>query len=298
MEISGYPIIKILTEKMQQEFSLSAPESTEMELSEDDILFLRDECAKPSQFDPLNKRKELFDKLVSREANYILKKYPHGQIFTILENNEQESELPWDLWGRIFRIFNDGITPPKNKSKNFFKVYFLANTNLREFPEKGQQIRPENINGGYTYPCNKQTIVIYRAEDATRVLIHELMHACCLDNHELGVDIVEAETEAWAELIYIALLSQGKKYIFNSLLQRQSEYMRKQNEKVMTYMDGPMSFPWRYTIGKQLVWERWGILVEKNSKPVIRIGNSLRLTYSPDNMLKKRFEVLSTSTIL
>ena len=37
---------------------------------------------------------------------------------------------------------------------------------------------------------------IYKAEDATRVLIHELMHSSCADNHENGIDIVEAETEA------------------------------------------------------------------------------------------------------
>ncbi len=291
------PILDILLPKIAEEFSLSPPEMREGIISEDDILFLKDECNKESPFDPLNKRKYLFDRFMDKKAEYDCSICPYGQIVAIWDTPDQEKEIPWELWGRIFRIFTNGS--PKNKSK--FKVYFLANTNLREFPEKGYPIKPENINGGYTYPCNKQSIVIYRAEDATRVLIHELMHAACSDNHELGIDQVEAETEAWAELIYTVILSQGKKYIFNSLIQRQSEYMRKQNKKIEEYIkdsDSDRPFPWRYTIGKQEVWERWGILSYQNSNPFIQIGNSLRLTYPPDIILKERFKVKNTSTIL
>jgi hypothetical protein len=181
-----------------------------------------------------------------------------------------------------------------------FKIFFLANRSLRQFPSEDEPITPENINGGYTYRCDPETIVIYRAEDATRVLIHELQHSCCLDNPENGVDIIEAETEAWAELFYVAIISQGKKYIFKDLIQRQSEWMIKQNRKVRQHMMGPntMEFPWRYTIGKEEVWERWGILRRDEMKPVINVGKSLRLTYPPNNVLKNRFKVIKESTIL
>jgi hypothetical protein len=181
-----------------------------------------------------------------------------------------------------------------------FKVFFLANTQLRKFPPKGTPISPENINGGYTYRCEPETILIYRAEDATRVLIHELLHACCLDRITAGIDMIEAETEAWAELIYIALLSQGKKFIFNSLLQRQSQWMRKQNERVLKYIGHHKSrqFPWRYTIGKQEIWEKWGILKMEDTKPDIHVSKSLRLTFPPNKLLKERFKVALDSTIL
>jgi hypothetical protein len=197
------------------------------------------------------------------------------------------------------------------KNGKGFRVFFLADDRIRTFPEKGDRvkpeningdkIKPENINGGYTYSCNTQSIVLYRAEDATRVLIHELMHSSCADNHKNSVDIIESETEAWAELIYIALISEGKPYIFNALLRRQSEWMRKQNKKIKKYfMKDPSSqeFPWRYTIGKEDVWKRWGILFESEENPKVKIGNSLRLTYPPDSNLKKRFNVLEKSTIL
>jgi hypothetical protein len=132
-----------------------------------------------------------------------------------------------------------------------------------------------------------------------------------LDKPENGLDIVEAETEAWAELFYIAILSQGKKYMFKDLLQRQSEWMIKQNRKVRKHMKNPdtavflenskgisMEFPWRYTIGKEEVWERWGILRRDEMKPEVRVGNSLRLTYLPNNILKERFKVIKDSTML
>lgn len=302
MTTNKSPLLKTLFDLAEKEFSLSPPEFSPDALTEDDIMFLEKECNQVSKFDPLQLRKTMFNKMAHNEAYFTIQKSEFGRIFIILDDESQKEDMPLELWMRILRLFTaGGILKSSEKHSYNFNVYFLASKSEREFPEqKSQRIEPQNINGGYTYPCSKQSIVIYRAEDATRVLIHELMHAMCLDHHELGVDIVEAETEAWAELIYVAMLSRGKKFIFNALLQRQSEYMRKQNEKVKEYMKDPDSreFPWRYTIGKQLVWERWGVLDTNDSRPYIKIGNSLRLTYPPDNTLKKQFAVSPTSTIL
>jgi hypothetical protein len=161
----------------------------------------------------------------------------------------------------------------------------------------GEEIKPQHINGGYTYHCNRETIMIYRAEDATRVLLHELMHSCCLDKMERGIDQVEAETEAWAELLYIGFLSQGKAQLFRLLHQRQSDWMRVQDQAVKAHMKKPRDFPWRYTMGKEEVWQRWGILLpisayEKEAQM------SLRLTAPPSDMIKRRFHVSPKSTIL
>ena len=88
--------------------------------------------------------------------------------------------------------------------------------------------------------------------------------------------------------------------MFKDLVQRQSEWMIKQNRKVKKHMFNPDSkeFPWRYTIGKEEVWERWGILRKDVVKPVINVGNLLRLTYPPNNILKDRFKVKRDSTML
>ena len=288
------PLIDTLINRVQLEFAKPVPVWHPSHFIEEENSFIEKECKKPSPFDKLNLRKSMLDKIKSGKAELDVRECEYGKVIGMYLTDEQEYEVPWELWSRILRIFHE-------ESHKKFKVYFMANTELRKFPPLGQPIEPVNINGGYTYPCDKTTIVLYRAEDATRVLIHELFHACCLDKHENGVDFVEAETEAWAELIYIALLSQGKKYIFNALLQRQSEYMRHQNEKIDRYYkltENPLEFPWRYTKGKELVWSRWGILVEENAKPRIIIGDSLRLTFPPTNELKKRFRVSNKSTIL
>jgi hypothetical protein len=286
-------LVNTLLDRVQREFSLPEVVWENTDISKKDLKFLREECNKDSEFDPINKRKLMFEEMMKGNLFVVASKCEYGQVMAVFETMDQMAELPWDLWGRILRMFSEPFRKP-------FKIFFLANRSLRQFPSEDEPITPENINGGYTYRCDPETIVIYRAEDATRVLIHELQHSCCLDNPENGVDIIEAETEAWAELFYVAIISQGKKYIFKDLIQRQSEWMIKQNRKVRQHMMGPntMEFPWRYTIGKEEVWERWGILRRDEMKPVINVGKSLRLTYPPNNVLKNRFKVIKESTIL
>lgn len=286
-------LTKTLLSRVVEEFSKPSVEWENGELSNNDLKFLETECNKDSEFDPLNKRKFMYNEMINGNRYVVMTKCKFGQVLAAFETVEQVGEMPWDLWGRILRMFSEPWRKP-------FKIFFLANTNLREFPPGSEPIQPENINGGYTYRCDPETIVIYRAEDATRVLIHELQHSCCLDKFENGVDIVEAETEAWAELFYIAILSQGKKFMFNDFLKRQSEWMRKQNAKVKKHMKDPhsMEFPWRYTLGKEEVWRRWNILSFDDLAPPLHVGNSLRLTYPPNNLLKQRFKITNNSNIL
>ena len=273
-------LINVILDRVRQEFLEPDIIWENGVLHKSDLKFLKEECNTNAPFDPLNTREKRYDKMIQNKANIIIKKCKYGQILAILDKDQVE-QMPWDLWGRILRMYYEGKP---------FKVFFLADKNLRIFPKR--KITPEHINGGYTYRCNTETILIFRAEDATRVLIHELQHSCCLDNHENGVDLVEAETEAWAELLYIAILSEGKNI---DMLQKQSEWIIKQNEKVKKYISYPMEFPWRYTVGKEDVWRRWNILQDSKSNMVV---NSLRLTYPPDNALKKRFHVSMDSIIL
>ena len=235
----------------------------------------------------------MFEDLVNGKAPVVIATCPYGQVTAVFEHLQQREEVPWGLWARIFRMYSE------KKGSKPFRVYFLANTKRRLFPDGKKAITPENINGGYTYPCNRETILLYRAEDATRVILHELMHSCCLDKHENGVDEVEAETEAWAEVVYVALLSEGDPVRFQELLERQSNWMLSQNEEVKKHMKNPNSkeFPWRYTIGKEDVWRRWG-LFEKKRASEVAIKNSLRLTFPVDNAIKKRFQVKESSTML
>ena len=327
-------LIDILLESVREEFAKKEPEWVVTPLNKSDMIFLQRECTKDSEFDPLNKRKTMYESLVNGNAPIMIVTSPYSQVTVVFENKKQAKEIPWGLWSRIFRMYHE-----KNKPVHPFKVYFMANTNIRKFPPGNQPITPENINGGYTYPCNHETILIYRAEDATRVLLHELMHSCCLDNQALGVDRVEAETEAWAELVYVAFLSEGDPAVFKDLLGLQRTWMVSQNEEVKKHMINPSSkeFPWRYTLGKEEVWRRWELISEsetnesdsnksissskskdcvtskacgsssgqavvrrsqKNTAKNPTTRTSLRLTFPVDNTIKRRFHVNDSSTIL
>ena len=282
-------LIDTLLDSVKKEFDKAPIKWDNITASKKDMNFLRQECNTKSEFDQTDKRKQMYASIIKGEIPILTRQCKYGQILAALE---QMAEMPWDLWGRILRMFYE------KGNRNSFKVFFLASRSLRVFPESGGPIQTENINGGYAYKCNPETIVIYRAEDATRVLIHELQHSCCLDNVEHGLDDVEATTEAWAELFYIAILSQGNARVFNNLLHKQSEWMIKQNRKVKKHMTNPDSteFPWRYTVGKEAIWCNWGIL--KKSVTPVSVGRSLRLTYPPNNSLKDLFNVIRESTIL
>jgi len=282
-------ILDTVLELMQTEWKRPVPKWTTLaHIPHADMEFLGSECLKTSEFDPLQTRKKLFQRLLAGKAPFEVRRCKFGQVVAIYEQAEQKAEVPWDLWARILRCYYKRGGKP-------FKVFFLANRRLRVFPSRGA-IEPTNINGGYTYACNHETIMIYRAEDATRVLLHELMHSCCLDDPEMDVDHVEAETEAWAELHHAAFLSKGNPAAFKRQIERQSAWMQTQNGMVKQFIKEPMDFPWRYTIGKEEVWQRWNIL-----QPLFIIKeaqSSLRLTPPPDAATKRAFGVAMNSTML
>jgi len=257
-----------------------------------ELAFLERECTKNVEFDPNGWRKEMFQRYKRGQARMEVRECDYGRVVVLYDNPTQT--VPWGLWGRILRLYGVNAC-----------IYFLAHPALRQFPKgpirinnvsASYPIGPIHINGGYNYPCNAEEVMIYRAEDATRVLIHELQHASCLDNHDHSTDAVEAETEAWAELLYAAVLSQGKRAVFHRLVQEQAAWFIEQNEQVKKHMKSPTQFPYRYTIAKEAVWRRWGLVQAAHTSGTA--SQSLRLTPPPAAALKRIFGVNPDSTIL
>ena len=277
-------LLNAVLDLMRHEFKKKEPSWTTIPfVSQTDLAYLEEECSQPSDFDRLGLRKTMFQRFKAGTARYEVRRCEYGQVMAIYDDKEQH--VPWGLWGRILRSYHE-------RGSKQARVFLLAHPALREFPKiKAKPIAPENINGGYTYHCNKQTIMMYRAEDATRVLIHELQHASCLDHTDNGVDQTEAETEAWAELLYAGFLSKGNAPMFHQLIKRQSDWMQTHNAVVQKHLKKPMDFPWRYTIGKEAVWKRWGIL--QPASIVKEAQHSLRLTPPPTAELKEVFGVSS-----
>lgn len=273
---------------IQEEWSQKEPVWKNLPLSKRDFQFLEKECNAESEFDPMWARRSMLNGMKTGHTRYEGKVCPYGQVIALYADDSQRHDLPWGLWGRILRLYSDCADAKP------FRIYFLAAPHLRLFPAHNEPITAIHINGGYTYHCNRETIMIYRAEDATRVLLHELMHSCCMDKMENGVDLVEAETEAWAELLHAAVLSEGDEAVFRREVKKQSDWMQAQNAVVRRHMKKPMDFPWRYTIGKEEVWRRWGILQRASPMQVA----SLRLTPPPTASQKAQHGVGSESMIL
>lgn len=293
-----HPFIHKLAEVVRNEYEQEAPKWFHMLPDKEDINALKSECNQHSIHDPNQIRLNAW--LGLKGGRNLIAGYQceYGKLICILEEADQIKEMPFDLWGRIMRCFKG-----KSKSEDPYRIFFIASSLLREMPDSKETFGPANINGGYSYPCRHDTILVYRAEDATRVLIHELFHASCSDDIDSSVDEMEAETEAWAEFFYCAFLSRGTPYILRDLVQRQSQYMSLQNKMVAEHIGNKgvkeKAFPWRYTIGKQEVWERWGIFDDDSSVgPAIKISNSMRLTLKPSKYMKIREGVSEDSIML
>jgi len=166
-------------------------------------------------------------------------------------------EPNWLIWARVFQWFG----PSKHGTP--WKVTWFPAKALREFPVVGQDLGPEHVNGGYTQICSTNGIFIYRQEEATRVLIHEMVHAACLD--ETGdawtIPLREAMVETWAELILIAIASHGSVIKAKQLWVKQSHWISDTNHAAQENHneDDASDYAWRYLSGRKYMYATHGI---------------------------------------
>lgn len=263
-------------------------------LTEDHLRILQKECEAPSDFDEIFSKKHLWALFKAGRIDPVVKQHPNGlgTVVALLPDPKQADEIPWDLWSIILQLFKRPDGKP-------YGIFLCAHPARREFPAFGQPVTPFHINGGYTYPCDSTCVFIFRAQEATRVLIHELFHSSCCDNTALPLEEREAETEAWAELIWCGLMARGDLKTFKSYVKKQAAWIVTQNAALLQgrhMQPGHQGFPWRYTVGKALWWQRWGLL--KDAVPTAPIQGSLRLTFMPPGDLKRSWNVPISSMML
>ncbi len=143
-----------------------------------------------------------------------------------------------------------------------YTVFWFAHPGRRQFPAAGKPIEAKHINGGYCMSCKPDTIVIYREEDALRVLIHEMQHASCLDNYKHSLPVIEAECEAWAEIFYSMFMARKHGLEPSVAWRIQLAWSLGQNKHLREKhgVNTPAAYAWRYTIGKENVWRKYGLL--------------------------------------
>ena len=180
-------------------------------------------------------------------------------------------EPDWAVWGRSFAL----LSPHK-----YVRVVYYSNPQPRISPDPEKPVGPEHINGGLTIQCNAQEIVIYRREEDTRVLIHELLHASCSDPYDTPTTTIESNTEAWAEIIYCAIMAKGIPTSFDTFFHKQLIHAEKQMQSLEKYhgVKSPGDYAWRYYNGKREVWKSLGIVLPKLG-PLRNPIQSLRMTF-------------------
>lgn len=159
----------------------------------------------------------------------------------------------WEAWGRVFQWFG----APKGP----WRVTWFAADSKRCFPVAGE-LGPEHVNGGYTTSCSTSGIYIYRKEEVTRVLIHEMMHAACLNEPGWDVPENEAMVETWAELILIALKAKGDPAAAKSLWAKQSAWIADSNARSERHgVNDESDYAWRYLVGRREMYARLGLAI-------------------------------------
>ena len=166
-------------------------------------------------------------------------------------------EPNWEIWARIFQWFG-----PSKDGKPWKATWFPAKAR-RNFPLVGQDLGPEHVNGGYTQICSTEGIYIYRHEEATRVLVHEMVHAACLDEKGDGwtIPLKEAMVEMWAELILIAILCRGSNFQAKRLWVKQSHWIADTNYAAQQNHneEDDTDYAWRYLSGRAYMYMANGI---------------------------------------
>ena len=263
-------------------------------LTEAHLSLLKRECEAPADFDEIFSKKHLWALYQAGQIDPVVKTHPDGlgTVVALLPDRNQVNEIPWDLWSVILQLF-------KRKDGKPYGIYLCAHPALRQFPPFGHPVTPLHINGGYTYPCDATCVFIFRSQEASRVLIHELFHSSCSDNTSLPLEEREAETEAWAELVWCCLMAKGDLKTFKSYVKKQAAWIVTQNAALLEghhMQPGHQGFPWRYTVGKALLWRRWNLL--EGAVGTAPLQGSLRLTFMPSGDLKRSWNMPTSSTML
>jgi len=235
----------------------------------DDLLHIHKE-AHTTGFDVNQLKRDVLQDYTSGKARLICKTGPYNHYVgpytrkpyvKILALVYPDTVIPWDQLAFIFKAVDIHTS---------FRVVWFASKKERLFPAMGKPDKG-NVNGGYTLPCDTKSIVIYREQEFCRVLIHELLHATCTDT-KTDIAEVEADTEAWAELFWVAILSKGNKRVAARLWAKQAQWISNQEYSLrgITQED----YIWRYTLGRRKALQELGIVLP----PPDSIIESLSLT--------------------
>ncbi len=256
MESKLPPVLEELVKNIKKLQQQPSPQWRHEKPTHEDLSILEKESQDGNTFDKLNIRTTLRNDFQSGNAKLTCMVCKYGKVL-LLQKKEQGVQIPLETWGRILQAFG-----------GYFRILWFAADVPRILPQRGHLVGPEHVNGGYTFACNSSAIVIYREEEATRVLIHELLHGSCSDLQTTDLVKREANTETWAELFLVAILSKGDMKLARKLWDLQSHWIADQNNELKKHYNVHTSqdYAYRYTVAREHELKELGIALPPVSK--------------------------------
>jgi len=263
-------VLDLLVQEVGELFKQPEPVWKSYKPSYADLQILETNSLTNNTFDKDTLKNKVWNEYKNGNYKCIGKTCEYGQVIALLPPG---TTIPLKDWGRIFQFFGKPAYGP------LWKVFWYGSPKKRLFPEDGEDLGPAHVNGGYTTPCSIEGVFIYRLEEATRVLIHELMHAACLDPPNETLPVREATVETWAEIILVALRSRGSFEKASRLWKQQAEWVVATNEKAQKKhgVSGEENYAWRYLNGRVQVYEDLGFALPA-PKPLSTDQKSTRFT--------------------
>jgi hypothetical protein len=270
------PWIDDFLKPIQEEYKDKPPAYHLQTPTSNDFHYIQSVAPTNDQFDMLGLKRQMLEALKANKATHTKCVSPLGEIHLIaLKSSPVEPQ--WNTWWRAVRLL---ISKPP------VRIVMFAHPRKRLAPSKPTHVSKEHVNGGAAMRCDPKSIVLYRKEELTRTLIHELLHATCSDPYYKPTEFIEADTEAWAELTLCGMAAKGDYQRWKDEFSKQLDWSVKQAATLEDHFDvkGSNDYAWRYLIGRLDVWKRLGLDVPGRPttyKPV----KSLRFTLcEPSNV--------------
>lgn len=270
MSLLTLPWAEPLLRTVRREYAQPPPQwSLQEQPTQEDMLYIQSQVSDDDQFDKLKLKKHMWNALMNGDADLLKCVSAYG-VFFVVSLRTQPIRPQWNTWWRAVRL----LSPTKP-----VRIVIFAHPRRRTAPVDRGHLKEEHVNGGAAMRCDPRSIVIYRSEEVSRVIIHELFHATCSDPYHKDTPQIEANTEAWAEIILCAMCARGQDARWVRYMREQIAWAVKQASSAETYhyVTGPHAYAWRYLTGRLEEWRRLGIrvpAVRRATQPV----QSLRFT--------------------
>ena len=248
------PWIDPFLQRVHEEYRQPSPTYSLIEPDQSTFNYVYSVVKTNDPFDTAGLKKECVEALRQNQATLLQSVSSQGTIL-VVSLHKSPIQPTWNVWWRSIRLLI-----PSSKQ---VRILLFAHPSKRHVPARHRPIEKEHVNGGAAYRCDPMSIVIYRKEEVSRVLIHELFHASCSDPYHLDTPHIEADTEAWAELVLCAMAAKGVETLFFQTMKQQIAWALQQAATIQKYhnVHTEQEYAWRYLIGRLDVWRSLGFMI-------------------------------------